>query len=153
MKALQNKTVLITGASSGIGRAAALLFAAEGARVVLGARRGNELEALSAQIHSVGGSATWLAGDVCEEGYAQALDFIVAGTGSLSGGTISVLIVQEAALGIGLTSIAIFPVLIAALQGLVGFPLTSLILRKEAARLKQRDRENAESAENGENGD
>ncbi len=73
MKALQNKTVLITGASSGIGRAAALLFAAEGARVVLGARRGNELEALSAQIHSVGGSATWLAGDVCEEGYAQAL--------------------------------------------------------------------------------
>ena len=71
-----------------------------------------------------------------EEGYAQALDFIVAGTGSLSGGTISVLIVQEAALGIGLTSIAIFPVLIAALQGLVGFPLTSLILRKEAARVR-----------------
>lgn len=71
-----------------------------------------------------------------EEGYAQALDFIVAGTGSLSGGTISVLIVQEAALGIGLTSIAIFPVLIAALQGLVGFPLTSLILRREAARLR-----------------
>lgn len=71
-----------------------------------------------------------------EEGYAQALDFVVAGTGSLSGGTISVLIVQEAALGIGLTSIAIFPVLIAALQGLVGFPLTSLILRKEAARLR-----------------
>lgn len=71
-----------------------------------------------------------------EEGYAQALDFIVAGTGSLSGGTISVLIVQEAALGIGLTSIAIFPVLIAALQGLVGFPLTSLILRKEASRLR-----------------
>jgi hypothetical protein len=70
------------------------------------------------------------------EGYAQALDFIVAGTGSLSGGTISVLIVQEAALGVGLTSIAIFPVLIAALQGLVGFPLTSLILRKEASRLR-----------------
>jgi hypothetical protein len=70
------------------------------------------------------------------DGYAQALDFIVAGTGSLSGGTISVLIVQEAALGIGLTSIAIFPVLIAALQGLIGFPLTSLILRNEAARLR-----------------
>ncbi|WP_298886265.1 hypothetical protein [uncultured Serinicoccus sp.] len=71
------------------------------------------------------------------DGYAQALDFIVAGTGSLSGGTISVLIVQEAALGVGLTSIAIFPVLIAALQGLVGFPLTSLILRKEAGRLRE----------------
>ena len=76
-----------------------------------------------------------------EEGYAQALDFIVAGTGSLSGGTISVLIVQEAALGVGLTSIAIFPVLIAALQGLVGFPLTSLILRKEAARLRDEYRD------------
>ena len=71
-----------------------------------------------------------------EDGYAQALDFVVAGTGALSGGTISVIIVQEAALGVALTSIAVFPVLIAALQGLVGFPLTSLILRKEAARLR-----------------
>ncbi|WP_260439804.1 hypothetical protein [Humibacillus xanthopallidus] len=70
------------------------------------------------------------------DGYAQALDFVVAGTGALSGGTISVLIVQEAALGVGLTSIAIFPVLIAALQGLIGFPLTSILLRREAARLK-----------------
>ncbi|MCL3861897.1 hypothetical protein [Actinotalea sp. K2] len=70
------------------------------------------------------------------EGVASALDFVVAGTGALSGGTISVLIVQEAALGFGLTSVAIFPVLIAALQGLVGFPLTSLILRREAQRLK-----------------
>lgn len=70
------------------------------------------------------------------DGFAQRIDFVVAGTGALSGGTISVLIVQEAALGIGLTSIAIFPVLIAALQGLVGFPITSLLLRREAARLK-----------------
>ena len=71
------------------------------------------------------------------DGYAQALDFIVAGTGALSGGTISVIIVQEAALGVGLTAIAVFPVLIAALQGLVGFPLTSLILRQEAGRLRE----------------
>ncbi len=70
------------------------------------------------------------------EGVASALDFVIAGTGSLSGGTISVLIIQEAALGIGLTTVAVFPVLIAALQGLVGFPLTSIILRKEAQRLK-----------------
>ena len=70
------------------------------------------------------------------DGYAQVIDFVVAGTGALSGGTISVLIVQEAALGVGLTNIAVFPVLIAALQGLVGFPLTSIILRKEAARLR-----------------
>ncbi|WP_197511179.1 hypothetical protein [Tessaracoccus coleopterorum] len=64
------------------------------------------------------------------------MDYVVAGIGSLSGGTISVLIIQEAALGVGLTSVAIFPVLIAALQGLIGFPLTSIILRQEAARLK-----------------
>ena len=90
------------------------------------------------------GIALWLAALVfgarisgsAADGYAQALDFVVAGTGALSGGTISVIIVQEAALGVGLTAIAIFPVLIAALQGLIGFPLTSIILRKEAARLK-----------------
>lgn len=75
------------------------------------------------------------------EGVASALDFVIAGTGSLSGGTISVLIIQEAALDIGLTSVAVFPVLIAALQGLVGFPLTSIILRKEAQRLKGEYRE------------
>jgi hypothetical protein len=70
------------------------------------------------------------------EGVASALDFVVAGTGAISGGTISVLIVQEAALGYGLTTLAIFPVLVVGLQGLVGFPLTSLILRREARRLR-----------------
>ena len=70
------------------------------------------------------------------DGYAQALDFVVAGTGALSGGTISVLIVQEAAIGVGLSNIAVFPVLIAALQGLIGFPLTSVLLRREATRIK-----------------
>ncbi|MGE3447499.1 MAG: hypothetical protein AB7H92_07955 [Microbacteriaceae bacterium] len=82
-----------------------------------------------------------------EDGYATALDFVIAGTGALSGGTISILLVQEAALGVGLTSVAIFPVLIAALQGLVGFPLTSIILRREAARVKAEYRAgNLESA-------
>ena len=76
-----------------------------------------------------------------QDGYAQARDFVIAGTGALSGGTISVVLVQEAALGVGLTSVAIFPVLIAALQGLIGFPLTSIILKREAARLKVEYRE------------
>ena len=65
-----------------------------------------------------------------------AMDYVIAGIGALSGGTISVLLVQDAALDVGLTTVAVFPVLIAALQGLIGFPLTSLILRKEAARLR-----------------
>ena len=74
--------------------------------------------------------------EASQHGYAHSRDFVIAGTGALSGGTISVVMVQEAALGIGLTTVAIFPVLIAALQGLFGFPLTSIILKREAARLK-----------------
>ncbi|WP_062520974.1 hypothetical protein [Demequina silvatica] len=86
------------------------------------------------------GAAYLFGGDVTDAEYdgllASARDFALAGTGALSGGTISVLIVQEAALGVGLTAVAVFPVLIAALQGLIGFPLTSIILRKEATRLR-----------------
>lgn len=41
---LEDKTVIITGASSGIGEAAAKLFAANGANVVLGARRKSRLQ-------------------------------------------------------------------------------------------------------------
>ncbi len=63
-------------------------------------------------------------------------DYVIAAIGAISGGTVSVVIIQEAALAVGLTTVAVFPVLIAALQGLVGFPLTSIILRKEAMRLR-----------------
>lgn len=70
---LQNKTIIITGASSGIGKAAAMLFAAEGANLVLGARRAAQLEDVANQIDLAGGHATHLCGDVREEGYAEAL--------------------------------------------------------------------------------
>jgi NAD(P)-dependent dehydrogenase (short-subunit alcohol dehydrogenase family) len=73
VNALSNKTAIIAGASSGIGRAAAKLFAAEGAKVVLGARRLPELEELVAEIESAGGNAVALVGDVREEAYARAL--------------------------------------------------------------------------------
>ncbi|WP_353979558.1 SDR family oxidoreductase [Salinicola endophyticus] len=73
MQRLQGKIALITGASSGIGQAAARLFASEGACVVLAARRGAELQAVAAQIVDAGGQAAWLAGDVRDEPYAQAL--------------------------------------------------------------------------------
>lgn len=63
-------------------------------------------------------------------------DYVIAAIGAISGGTVSVVIIQEAALAVGLVTVAVFPVLIAALQGLVGFPLTSVILRKEALRLR-----------------
>ena len=61
---LKDKTIIITGASSGIGAAAALLFAQEGANVVLGARREVELNTLVGQITQSNGKAACLAGDV-----------------------------------------------------------------------------------------
>ncbi len=47
---IQGKVVVITGASSGIGEASALLLAERGAKVVLGARRSDRLRALAARI-------------------------------------------------------------------------------------------------------
>jgi NAD(P)-dependent dehydrogenase (short-subunit alcohol dehydrogenase family) len=73
MGRLSGKVAIITGASSGIGRATAQLFAAEGAKVVVGARRNAELDELVAEIRSAGGEASALAGDVRSEDYARAL--------------------------------------------------------------------------------
>ena len=70
---LKSKSIIVTGASSGIGAAAALLFAAEGANVVLGARRSAKLETLAGQINQSDGRAVFLAGDVKDEDYADAL--------------------------------------------------------------------------------
>jgi NAD(P)-dependent dehydrogenase (short-subunit alcohol dehydrogenase family) len=70
---LRGKVALVTGASSGIGRATALLFAREGASVVLAARRQAALDAVLDTIVTGGGQAVVLAGDVQDESYAQAL--------------------------------------------------------------------------------
>ncbi len=57
MIALKDKVVLITGASSGFGEDAARLFAKEGCKVVLAARRLDRLQALAAEIQNAGGEA------------------------------------------------------------------------------------------------
>ena len=64
MSGIEGKVVAITGASSGIGEATALLLAAGGAKVVLGARRLDRLEALAARIATSGGEAACADTDV-----------------------------------------------------------------------------------------
>ncbi len=62
-KSLKGKTAIVTGASSGIGRATAEGLAEAGAAVVLHARRKERLEALAAEITARGGKALAVAGD------------------------------------------------------------------------------------------
>lgn len=64
MKTMQDKVALITGASSGIGRSTAELFAAKGANVVVAARRKEELDTLVASIEANGGKASAFQTDV-----------------------------------------------------------------------------------------
>lgn len=61
---IRDKVVVITGASSGIGAATAVMLAKEGAKVMLGARRTPRLEALVRDIEHLGGKAAYCAVDV-----------------------------------------------------------------------------------------
>ncbi len=73
MKSLNGKVAIVTGASSGIGRAAAVLLAREGAKVVVTARRHGALKELVADITADGGAAVAHAGDIRDESCAKAL--------------------------------------------------------------------------------
>lgn len=79
MKALNGKVAIVTGASSGIGRATAQLFAAQGAKVVVSARRQDELDRLVSDIVVAGGTATAFAGDAKDEACAHALVELATG--------------------------------------------------------------------------
>jgi NAD(P)-dependent dehydrogenase (short-subunit alcohol dehydrogenase family) len=73
MGILKDKVIIVTGASSGIGRAAALALAAEGARVVASSRREDRGRELVAAIQDRGGQATWVTADMQVERDVEAL--------------------------------------------------------------------------------
>lgn len=73
MGQLENKVAIITGASSGIGRAAAILFAREGARLVLNARGVEPLAEAAGAIDPTGCTVATVAGDVRDPAVADAL--------------------------------------------------------------------------------
>lgn len=98
-RVFQGKVALVTGASSGIGRAAAISLAREGARVALMARRKPHLDEVVSEIESGGGIARALTGDVtreedCERAIEETvstwegLDVLVNAAGIIAFGTI-----------------------------------------------------------------
>ena len=96
MAKLQGKTAWVTGAGSGIGEAAAIALAAEGAEVVLTGRRRAPLESVAARIVAAGGTAHVQPADLMVPAQVQAVaDFIQAKLGKLD------LVIANAGLNLG----------------------------------------------------
>lgn len=99
MDEMKNKVALVTGASSGIGRATAIKFAAEGAQVVAVARRADRLVEVATEIQSKGGVCKTIAADVTQESSIErivretvdafgGIDVLVNAAGIIANGTI-----------------------------------------------------------------
>src|SRR5215211_2642083 len=73
MSSLKGKVVVITGASSGFGASAVKLFAQEGCRLVLAARRLDRLEDMANEIRAAGGEALPLSVDVTQPAQIEAM--------------------------------------------------------------------------------
>jgi len=73
MKTLDGKVAIVTGGSGGIGEAAALKFAKEGARVVIAARRKDRGEAVLRQIESLGSEGMFVQTDVAKRAEIEAM--------------------------------------------------------------------------------
>jgi len=70
---IEGKVVVITGASSGLGEATARFLSAEGATIVLGARRQDRLNTLAETLASAGGKALTVTTDVTDRGQVKRL--------------------------------------------------------------------------------
>ena len=86
MAQVRGATIVITGASSGIGRAAAEAFARRGARVVLAARRAEVLDDLAREIRAGGGQALAIPTDVTDP---EAVAALAEGAVRAFGGVVS----------------------------------------------------------------
>ncbi|MDE6873607.1 MAG: SDR family oxidoreductase [Lachnospiraceae bacterium] len=73
MNRLKDKVVIVTGGNSGVGAAAAKLLAAEGAKVVITARRAAALEAVAKEIEAFGGEVLAVPTDISKPGDAENL--------------------------------------------------------------------------------
>jgi NAD(P)-dependent dehydrogenase (short-subunit alcohol dehydrogenase family) len=79
-----DKIVLVTGGTSGIGKATALAFAEAGAKVVFTGRREKEGADLAAEITKTGGTAAFVRADVAKDAdVARAIDFVLSTHGRL----------------------------------------------------------------------
>lgn len=101
MKRLQDKVAIITGGNSGVGAATAALFAREGAKVVISARREAQLEEVAAKIREEGGEVMSVVSDISKADDAKALVAAVLG----KYGRIDVLINNAGVLDNGLKAI------------------------------------------------
>ena len=73
MQTFEGKVVIVTGASSGLGEAAALKFAREGAKVVIAARREDKSQKIVHQIEALGGEGLFIRTDVTKRADIEAL--------------------------------------------------------------------------------
>jgi 3-oxoacyl-[acyl-carrier protein] reductase len=100
MKRLEGKTAVVTGSSSGIGKAIALRFGEEGAKVIVAARRLDRCEQTAAQIRKHGGEGSAIQTDVSDEGQVDTLiretvnrygrlDILVNNAGMFGGGRLA----------------------------------------------------------------
>src|SRR5829696_7521618 len=96
---LEGRAALVTGATSGIGRATALRFAAEGARLALVGRDAETLGAVAAEIRAGGGHSVEVQADVTDEAHARravetavealgGVDVLVNAAGIIANGTV-----------------------------------------------------------------